>query len=255
MKRMLVVVAVLGLFVGVGFAATGTVHSVNIVGNNVDLVPGSNNFNLVAIQFEGFDPTLLGVFGTNQLEAGGFPQQADLVYLYDQGSYSSYGLKAGTGQFYDTDDWFAGGPTNPPLHSGAAVWLQSKTGTGPAKTVTLAGEAIPDAVVTNPITVGFQLMGYAFSCERGINDTQLDELGTAGAFPQQADAFYVWNGIGYDAYGLKSDAPNPNQWYDVNEWFSGGPTADAIPLGRGFWYQGKAGFTWAEPNPYLAAYE
>jgi len=253
---MLVMVAVLGLFVGVGFAATGTVHSVNIVGYDVEMVPGSNNFNLVAVQFESFDPTLLGVFGTNQLDAGGFPQQADLVYMLNAGgTYSIYGLKAGTGQFYDTDKWFPpNGPTNPPLHSGSAVWLQSKTGTGPSKTVTLAGEAIPDTVVTNDITTGFQLMAYPFSCERALNDTQLDELGTAAAWPNTADFIYVWNGVGYNTYGLKTGTPN--QWYDVNEWFTGAPTTDVIPLGCGFWYEAKTvGFTWVEPNPYLAAYE
>lgn len=260
MKRIVMAIAVLGLIATMGFAASNEVSSVNIVGYNVDLVPGSNNFNLVAVQFDAFDPTLLGVFGTNQLTAGGFPAQADSVYLYDPSAvppYTTYALKtpfgAGAIQFYDTSDWF-GSASNPPIPAGTAMWLQSTPGTSPAKTVTLAGEAVADPIVTNGIVAGFQLMGYPFSSEIDLNDTDLGTQGTAGTFPAQADQIFVWNGAGYNSYALKDQGGGATAWFDQGAWFAATPPAIPIPLGRGFWYLAKSGFAWAEGNPYLAAY-
>jgi len=263
MKRAVVAAAVLGLVVSMGFAASNEVSSVNIVGYNVDMVPGSNRFNLVAIQFDAFDPTLEGVFGTNQLTAGQFPAQADKVYMYDPQAtppYSSYSLKSTFGGdilgFFDTDDWF-GTSVNPSVPAGTAMWLQSAQGSGPQKTVTVAGEAVAADAATNGIVSGYQLMGYPFSCERDLNDTDLVGEGTAGGFPAQADQLFLWNGAGYDSYALKDPgAPGGDDyfWQDQNAWFGATPPAIPIPLGRGFWYLAKGAFEWTEPNPYLAAF-
>jgi|SaaInl4_150m_RNA_FD_contig_71_355928_length_2029_multi_2_in_0_out_0_1 hypothetical protein len=250
MKRAVMAVAVLGLVVGMGFAASNEVSSVNIVGYNVDMVPGSNNFNLVAVQFTAFDPSLQGVFGTNQLEAGIFPQLADKVYLFVNGGYEAYAPKPPSGLFYSTGDW-GGMPTNPPIGAGTAMWLQSKQGTGPQKTVTLAGEAVKQSIVTNMMDTGYQLLGYPYSCERALNDMALKDQGTGGIFPQLADRLYVWNGMGYDAYALKSGATPA--WYSTADW-GGTPTTDVVPLGRGFWYEARGDFTWVENNPYLGAF-
>lgn len=250
MKRVMMAVAVLGLVVSMGFAASNEVSSVNIVGYNVDMLPGSNNFNLVAVQFNAFDPTLLGVFGTNQLDAGMFPQQADTVYLYSGGAYSSYGIKSLTMQFHNTSSW-GGSPTNPPIGAGTAMWLQSKQGTGPQKTVTLAGEAVKQGSVTNQMETGYQLLGYPYSCERALNDMALKDVGTGGMFPQQGDRIYIWNGVGYDSYALKNSTPPA--WHSTAAW-GGAPTTAVVPLGRGFWYESRDDFTWVEDNPYEGAF-
>ncbi len=234
-----------------------------IVGHYAVEVPGTQSFNLASVQLDASDPTLLGVFGTDQLQPGVIQQFADKVYLRMNGDYRSYGLKSGTGKFYRTDLFHddVNGPTNPPLPSGTAMWLQSRGGTGPEKTVTIAGEAVSRAVITNEMAAGEQLMAFPFSCGTAINDMALVSQGTAaGLHPQQGDELWVWHQTGYRAYSqyntyvLKDNGTHPRGFYRLDEFFGASPTMDTIPVGGAFWYVARNAFTWVEDNPYLAAY-
>ena len=241
-----------------GYYAQGAVRilrsddawSDNAVGWRRDTIPDDGDYILMGVQHEGFDATLLGMFGTNRLTAGAFPQQADQLDIYDTSTsgYDTYGLKSSDMEFHDTSDWF-GDSVNPDLPEGTGLWAHAPTNVS-AHDVVLAGEVVGAATQSMDIVGGYQLISYPFSCGVGINDLEFAYVGaTAGLFPQSADQISVWNGTGYDIYGLKSP---DSKWYDVNSWFTGSPTSNSIPQGAGFWYEARDtnGFTWTEANPY-----
>jgi len=127
MKRILSGIAILGCMAMMVHATTNEVTSVNVVGYNKTDIPPGGNFNLISVQFDAFDPTLMGVFGTNQLKAGFSPTQADRIYIFDPskgpaGGYEQYALRAIDKQYYNTVSWGVT-PTNPPLVPGMGMWL------------------------------------------------------------------------------------------------------------------------------------
>jgi hypothetical protein len=249
MKRVSMAICVVGLVATMGMAASNEVTSVNIVGYNTAIRPVGGTFNLIGVQFDAFDPTLLGVLGTNQLVAGVAPQFADRVYIYDPSlpGYKQYAMKTGTGSFYNTAAW-SGSATNPPVPAGTAMWIQSKTGTA-SNMLTIAGEAVDVATQSVDIVQGFQLLAYPFSCEVDLNATSLKTVGTKGVAPQFADRVYVWTGTTYNQYALHTSG----EFRSTSTWSQpAGPIT--IPLGTGFWYDAKNGFAWQEANKYLSAF-
>jgi len=257
MKRVWMAVSVLGLVATMGLAASNEVTSVNIVGYNTAVKPVGGQFNLIGVQFDAFDPTLLGVLGTNQLAAGALPQLADRVYVYYTSlpgsgapGYKQYAMRTGANGFRDTLNW-NGTNVNPEVPAGTAMWVQSKPG-AVSNMLTIAGEAVDVGTQAVDIVKGFQLLAYPFSCERDLNDMNLKNQGTKGALPQLADRVFVWNGSGYGQYALHTTG----QFRSTSAWGTpAGPIT--VPLGTGFWYDAKNAFAapgWTEANPYLSAF-
>jgi len=251
MKRVWMAVSVLGLVATMGLAASNEVTSVNIVGYNTAVKPAGGQFNLIGVQFDAFDPTLLGVLGTNQLAAGALPQLADRVYIYDPSvpRYHTYALRTGVNGFRDVDNW-NGTNVNPNVPAGTAMWILSKAG-AVSNMLTIAGEAVDVATQSVNVVKGFQLLAYPFSCEIDLNNTQLTTQGTKGALPQLGDRAYVWKATGgYTTYGLHTTG----QFRDTSAW---GSPAGACPiaLGTALWYEARNAFTWQENNKYLSAFE
>jgi len=251
MKRVWMAVSVLGLVAAMGFAATNEVTSVNIVGYNTAVKPAGGQFNLIGIQFDAFDPTLLGVLGTNQLTAGLLPQLADRVYVYDASKpgYNTYAMRTGANGFRDTTNWH-GTNVNPKIEAGTAMWILAKAG-AMTNLLTIAGEAVDVGTQSVDIVSGFQLLAYPFSCEIDLNDTDLPAQGTKGLLPQLSDRVYVWNGAGYTTYGLH----NVGEFRSTTAWSTPAtPGSALVPLGTAMWYEARKGFNWQESNKYLSAF-
>ncbi len=255
MKRIFTAIATLGCMAMMVHAASNEVTSVNVVGyNKADIPPAavSGGFNLIGIQFDAFDNTLMGIFSTNQLRAGFSPTQGDRIYIFDPGKgaaggYDQYALRALDMNYYDTSKWGQpAGITNPVIKAGTGMWLQAPGTAGTTTEVVIAGEVVDVPTQSVAIVNGFQIMSYPYSTEIPLNDTDLMNDGaTVGFSPAQADRIYIWNGVDYDQYALSQAMGG---WSKTTEW----PvlTTDTIPMGAGFWYNAKSGFTWTEPIPY-----
>jgi hypothetical protein len=140
------------------------------------------------------------------------------------------------------------------LESGAAIWLRGADGSADHE-VTIVGQAVAAASAGAVITEGFHLLSFPYSCSVALNDlTFLDDNATkAGEFDDidAGDRIYVWNGSGYNLYGLHFDG----SWRASADWWGGSATTDSLNLGDGFWYRAKApGFTWDEDLPYPDAF-
>ena len=245
-------------------AVAQEVTSVNVVGfTKVNVAPGGA-FNLVSLPFDAIDPAdanLIGVFGTDsltQVAPASFPPvYADQVWIYDSSAleWSTY-YQETDGQFYDSDNWPVGSPTNPPVMPGEGVLIQSSVGAVSTNVVPLMGEVV--TVMTQKVDVvsGFQVLGYPFSSGTDIQDTSFADTGNrlASPFlpPVLADIIWILDDAGvYHNYYLNSDG----FWYNVDDWTGvGGETPVSgvnLDLGQGFWYQATGGFEWSETNKYL----
>jgi hypothetical protein len=259
MKRLFFVAVGLGILVMVSSAVEVT--SVNVVGYKKVVIPPGQKFNMVGMNFDAFDATLLGVFGTNQLNQGTATafKKADKVYIWDtalgdSGGFRVYAQKDDR-QFYDVGAW-GGSPTNPPLTAGTGMFLQSGFAASETNEIVLMGEAVDVEEQQMDVVEGFQVMAYPFSSDINIQDTDFANdgarKGTATAF-KKADKLYEWDlnlGTegGFNVYGLKDD----DQWYDVGAW-GGAPVDVDIKVGAGFYYESfnTNGFVWSETNQYL----
>ena len=236
--------------------ASNEVTSVNIVGYNVEPLPGQTTLDLTAVAFGAFDPSLMGVFGTNQLGKTTWSYLADTIYVYNGSGYTSYAMKTDS-QFYSRGDWMED-PSNSPQPSGTAMWVQGTPSDTP-HSVTIAGEAVDVMTQSVDIVTGFQMLGYPFSCDAAIKgfDFEGDARRTGEQF-FSADNIYVSpTGKGYEAYALKNVNPGAaikSAWDSIAAW-SNPVATDKIPLGGGFWYQARQEFRWEEQNPIEAAFK
>jgi hypothetical protein len=210
------------------------------------------------MSFDAFDQTLLGVFGTNQLNQGtpkGEAGPADKIYLWDP-SVPEYKIYAqdSDGTFYNVDDWGGTPVTDKLMTAGTAFWLAAAGASGDTNEITIMGEVVD--VVTQKVDMveGLNLVSYGFSTDIRLPDTDLVNDGAALGTPKgeagPADKVYIWNGSEYEIY-----APDETgTWWNVGSWQTGSPASNLIEIGEGFWFNratGQGTMTWDETNVYL----
>ncbi|MDI6773899.1 MAG: hypothetical protein QME60_00670 [Verrucomicrobiota bacterium] len=260
MKRVLTVgIAVVVCAAFLAVAQTNTVTSVNVVGYvKKTLLPGGK-YHQVAPAFDGMQTnTIMGIFGTNTLRAGGSPLFCDAVLIWDAGvqSYVQVGLNSSDMQYHYLTN-FVGSPIDPVLDPGDGAWVMSvRAGAGATQTNNFAmlGEAVASSNHQQVIVVGYQMLGVPFSSSMAITNLNFGASGaTASGSPALCDYVIVWdeNATQYKQYGLKTDG-----WREispVNRWTETVPTGDEIPISQGFWFRARNVFTWSVNNPYLGS--
>lgn len=225
--------------------AAEEVTSVNIVGYSKVPIPPGGGATMVALAFDAFDSTLLGIFGTNQLAQNVRAGNADSIYIWNtaESRYDRY-YQRPDGQFYQ---YGTGVVSNPVVEAGMSFWVSSPMGSVETKEITLMGEVVSVNTQMTAMVNGQQMVAYPFSSEMKIKESGLASSGaTASSRAGDADSIYVWTGGQYVRYYLDASG----QWYIYG---TGQPVGDAdvIPVGQGFWYEAKAPFTWVETNRYL----
>jgi hypothetical protein len=255
MKRVGLSVVVAVLVAAAAYAATNGVTSVNVVGYTKVKAPGQE-ISLKAMSFDAFDQTLLGVFGTNQLNQAtpkGGAGVADKIYLWDA-SVPEYKIYAqdSDGTFYDVADWQGAPVTDKLMTAGTAFWIRSADPEGQTNEITLMGEVVEVVTQAVDMVEGLNLVSYGFSTDIRLPDTDLVNDGAALGTPKGgagvADKVYIWNGSEYEIY-----APDETgTWWNVDSWQTGSPASNLIEIGEGFWFRrGSGTMTWDETNVYL----
>lgn len=264
MKRMSGwLMAGLAVVSSMAMAQTNQVTSVNIVGyNTCTLYPGGR-FHQVGIQLDQFTPTLMGVFGTNQLRGSTFSTRADQLWVWDGMKYVSYAFDTNpvVNAWCDTTHW--GTPTNPVLDQGSAFFILTPK-SGPyatqTNTIRIMGEVVlVDTQMITMVTNRYAMMCYPFSSDIRIDQLNFANCGAySNGFSSRADQLWIWDSSQklYLSFALKNTTPP--RWYQISplNLFSSGPAAsNVISLGQAFWYvrstyAPKITWTWTEVNPY-----
>jgi hypothetical protein len=254
MKKVSLVTVLAGVLGLAQMLQAQEVRSVNTVGFYKVTIPPAGKFVMMAMAFDqvGSDPatgganTFLDVFGTNQLRQHTVAANADRIYRWNGLTYDIFNQRV-NGLFYKS-----GAVTNPPINAGDAFWIQSPGSATSNRDIVIAGQVVEVATNIQKVAVNFNMLGYPFSSDVGIN--QMGFRAAVGskwhnAVPANADRLYVYNGSGYDIYGLKS-----NGWATTTGYAAAPPTTNTLRLGQGFWYQAKSNqWDWAETNRYLQA--
>jgi hypothetical protein len=259
MKRLSMVCAaalMAGLLAGEA-KAQDTVTSVNVVGFSTEDAP-ANQWTLISppfTQVDGTTNTLMSVFGTDQLAQHPNPNFIDRVAYYQTGSqtYQFWGQRPGSNTFFKANngtEWVAMIPGDPICPPGTAIWFVPRAGT--SKTLKFSGQVVDVATQSVEIISGLQLISYPFSTEIALTNMALSSQAAASPNPNLADKIKIWEGDGYQFYGLHSTYG----WIKANsgsEWVQFIAASNTIALNEGFWFDRgvRPPFTWNEPNPYF----
>lgn len=218
MKRVVVMICVLGMLVSSAMATNG-VSSVNVVGfQNVEIPP--DGLALVTVSFLPFtNATLQNLIG-DQLPSG------SEAYIWDRVS---------SGYIVDSRTRTGWTKTNIILR-GDALWLRPKSGTG-TNSVQFSGEvpSVANGAASTTITglTGLNAIGYAYPADVVWTNTPLSL-----AMPS-AGELYVWDPVaGYEVFSKSRTG-----------WST--PDGYTIPAGKGFWVNmGSATNDWTQVIPY-----
>lgn len=236
-------VAVVAL-AGVGYAQSGEVYSLNIVGFQ-KVTAHSQNLSMVSTPFVRSPATIDDVVGS-QLHSGKSEIAADNILFWNAVSsrYDRYWLKTADLK------WYTAGATpvlatNAFIYPSDGFWIQNRSNT---ITAVFSGDVVDDGAATNSMIEGLNMVSYPFSANRDLNSTSLTN-GLSGKSEIAADNVIVWDptSLSYQRYWLKS---TDKKWY----------TAGATPIiatvdlasGSAFWYQRRTNivFSWVETRPY-----
>lgn len=253
MKK-LVLLGVIGcVAAGVAFGQAQTVTSVNAVGFIAISVPPASTVTMVCVNWDPFDPTFQGVFGTNQLTKHNTnPGNADRIYVWNNSTklYGTYIQKASNSQFVSVSALNVF--TNPPLDCGDAFWIRQPSSSNLVKTIYLMGEVVDVATQQTVVVSNLNMFGYPFSADVAVNSTGFkDSVGSArhNSNPGNADRLYIWNweSGSYQTFGLRTDG-----WHNVVGYSTNALATNIVSMGKGFWYRAISNaWTWAETNTYL----
>ena len=237
------------------WANTNEVYSQNAVGYVQMTLPPTGGCVFAAVNFKAFEGsnlTLGAIFGTNQLIKDSIYARADKVYLWNPilQDFERYAQKT-SGEFFMRKNWNSGTPTNPAIANGAGFWLQSSSIATNTRTLYIMGEVVSDGTFSSTVYPGYQCIGSPFTSELIMtNNDWLADGAVGGDIKTNADQIIVWNGSGFDQYGLAADG----RWYSWTNWVSqgGSPVDRVITLGKGGWYLSKTNttWTWTQPKPY-----
>ena len=252
MRKVSLVILSLVVAATTAFAASNEVYSVNSVGYSTVTVPPTA-FVMLGVSFDGFDPTYSGLIG-EQLRSTGVQATSDQIFSWDPaangglGGYNNYFQYAGV--YYLLPSFAV---TNPPLVAGEALWIKAPdSGTFSTTTneITILGEVVDVSTQLTQVVTGFQQLALPFSSDITLGELGLVDDGNWTGVQATSDAFYIWDptangGLGgYSSYlaylGVVYLLPS----FTV-------ATDEVLPIGQGFWYEAKSGFTWTETNMYL----
>jgi len=235
MKRVLVTVLVLGVMVSGAFAASNEVNSVNVVGfNRVSL--DSNNWILVSAPFIQMGTSGIQDVFADQMVSGSSQGNADNVIFWD-GASQSYIIN-----WKHDAGWVEGAKlSTQEVFATRCFWVKSNTSSN--QNVTMEGEVISSAVVTQTLHSGFSMVCYPFNASASVTNTALDALAVAGSSQGNADNIYKWDPVNqqYVIY-----------WKHDMGWVQGAKLEDpTFDMGEGFWYVRRTNSVdWVETIPY-----
>lgn len=248
MKKSLAFLTAFAAFSMVSFAET--VSSANIVGYVKVDVPPAGLYKLVGMNFadnDGADPTLLDIFGTNQLYRSGVVTLADRVILFDPISveYKTYGQKT-DGFFYEISGSGWGQQTNPVVELGRGMWIKQRSSSTTTNTLYLSGNVV-EGIVENQIVAGYQIISSPNSASLNLTNSNWVAMGArASNVWTLCDKIITFKENAYKYYGLRADG----KWRAQENWTTGPDETELLDLGEGAWYQAKGSFLWTEDTPY-----
>lgn len=252
MKKVLIMVAVAAL--ATSAFAQDSVYSMNVVGVQKVNSANGGGYSLHAMPFEADNYDINAVVAT-QLTAGATYLAGDKINIWDAANqeYKIYYFRNSSKQGI-VNKWVAATNENavatdglvPP---GSGFWIQSDVVS--EQEVTLVGDVVNDAAVTNSIVTGYNLVAYPFSTDRAINEMQITN-GTAGATFLASDKLIRWDADSqtFISYYFR----NSSKQGIVNKWVRADDentiTTDEVASGEGFWYQALNPSEWKANRPY-----
>ncbi len=258
MKKILITALLTSLIAGAAFADnSNVVSSANIVGYVQTELPPSGHLVLVGSSFDGTNdnPTLISIFGTNQLTQSFIPGLCDQVYLWDTQTqeYISVAQKSADHNFYYLTNWTGNTCNDLDIPLGSALWVKSFGSSISTNTLSISGDVPMYGSITN-IVSGDAGRPLAFICNpyptaKNINDLiNTSDGATASFIPALADAIYLWDkgNQAYVSIGLKN---SDNMWHYATNW-SGAAVSIDVEVGEGFWYGALNTFSWIETKDF-----
>jgi len=233
-----------------------SVGSANIIGYTKKNVPPSGYYVLVGSSFNPSNglPTLLSIFGTNQLTQHFLSAGCDKVYIWDfeNQQYVSVAQKSTDHNFYYLTNWTGSACSDREVSLGSALWVQSAGSSSETNTVSMSGNVPLNDSLTNQVS-GSGSRPLSFICnpfpiaQSVHNLINTNDGATAHFLAAGADRIYVWDTANqqYVTLGLKND----NQWHYATNW--AGSAADiTVDVGEGFWYEALNTFVWVETKDF-----
>lgn len=250
MKKIGVFLVGLGLIAGVTVAAdSNTATSVNAVGFVKVTVPSYPSFAAAAFNFQGISSNNVSfsdMVGTNVLRRNNIYTKADKVAVYDVPSqeWVQYFQKS-SGLFYIITNTSVAVDA-PVISPGQGFFIiPPYTATNTTLDVAISGQVLVSNVYTQQMVAGLQLFTSPYASGFNIDSNNWVADGArANNIYTKADRIYVWNGVDYDQYFLKSTG-----WYYITN--SAVQAVNVtIPMGGGAWYHAKTNFTLTIDKPY-----
>ncbi|MGA1193314.1 MAG: hypothetical protein ACO3ZG_02910 [Kiritimatiellia bacterium] len=240
-KQIASIAALTAVIATTTFAQSEPVYSVNVIGmQKVQTTSSSSGgYSMIAMPFDQVISDLDSVVGTNGV-ANNSSFLADQVLIYDPEiqRFNVYWLYGGR-------KWVsnAGFATNITLRPGGGAWYLSRA--SESTTITLVGDVVDDAAVTNSIFPGLQILSYPYSSPVVLSDLALTN-GVSGPSPFVSDNIMIYNpsNTSFSTYWLFSDRKwVSNQGYATNV---------VVNPGSSFWYlsRGSEVVEWVENKPY-----
>jgi hypothetical protein len=231
-KTLLLAAAVMAVGIGSSLAQT---YSQNVVGYINYTLP-ANHFALIGNQLIGpanpANPN--GDNSVTNVLQQGLTSGTTTLYIFTGSGYNIF-------TYYNASDaspfppgWYDGSGnicTNQ-LSQGSGAFLQNPPGS--AITVTYVG-TVPQGSVTNTVTTGFGIYAVCQPLSTNIDSTIVNFPASSGN-----DAYYHWNGTGFDLpltyYNAADASPFPAGWYDGGGNLQSTNAAYWPAVGEGFYY-------------------
>ena len=226
--------------------------------------PGKSKLDLVGIPFQTEGQTLASLLDPQAFSGhGAIVTRADQITLWDAGTQTFLTLAlhvSGTNKAWKLFDRFEEegyGYTNPVLPSGSALWFRNSAAAGGK--MSIAGEVVMEAAVTNPIQAGLQLLSNPFSDEVRLGELSIHVNATGhGAIVTRADQVTLWDAGTQAFLTLALHVSGTNKAWKLFERFEEegyGYTNPVIRPGQGFWFRSRNAFNWVETNKYRGGLE
>ncbi len=221
--------------------------------------PAASKLAMVGVPFSTEAQTLNSLMDPAQFAGQRLlPGSADQIMIWNAASKSYVNLAMyqwGTNKGWKASSGF--GPaapyTNPVLPPGSAFWFRGSTNSGGKLTV--AGEVVLEAVITNSVVAGLQLVSNPFSAAATLNDLGIHQNAKGQRLlPGSADQVMIWDAKSQTYLNLALYEWGTNKGWKASSGF--GPAAPytnpVIPAAQGFWLRSVSGaFDWVETNAYL----
>lgn len=256
MKQICLTILAMCVIAAIVIAATNEVTSVNVVGYyKLTLLP--TNALQAAVQFDAFDPTLIGVLGTNQLRSTSKAAECDKVSIWNPSTvaYEIFARNPSDNQFHWATN-FSGAATNPGIVAGEAFYISSPLAgvyAAGSNTIVLMGEVVDVVTQAIQIVPGYQMLAYGFSSDVNLQDLDFANDGAlAHSKAANADQIRIWD-PNTSSFLILALSSSDMKWHWATNFSGAAPTNINVDLGRGFWYwsQTNITWTWSETNRYI----